>query len=424
MNDKYELKNKTVMVIDYGSSIEVAMKLSESFGRVLYYIDCKAPFPKHNKKIIGSGVESIEVIHDIEDYEEEVDFWYFCDLFYGAMASKLRARGRVVFGAGKGESLELDRKEFKELMKRLSMPVNEYQTIKGVDKLRNYLKENDDVYVKLNADMRGELESSHSENYDLFKPVLDNLQHALGFDSDKTEFVVEKPVRPAIEYGYDGFVTSGGYPDKTMFGIEIKDKSYGCVVVDYKKLPESVKEYNDKLLPILQSFDYRGKIGNEIRHKIDGLSYLIDIYCREPQPPASLQLQLIENYGEVCYELALGIIPDIKFKYKYGVQLIIKSDWAKLEPQAIFITKKYRQYVSIKNLAIKDDIWYYIPQEGCPMEEIGAIACGGNTLQQAIDLVKEISKEIKGYGLEIYADALDVANEEISKLKSIGIKLF
>ena len=54
----------------------------------------------------------------------------------------------------------------------------------------------------------------------------------------------------------------------------------------------------------------------------------------------------------------------------------------------------YRQYVSIKNLAIKDDTWYYIPQEGCEMEEIGAIACGGNSLKEAIALAKDVAKEV------------------------------
>lgn len=422
--DKYNFKNMTCLVYDYGGYIDVAIKLAETFGEVLYYINCKDPFPHHNKKIIGIGVPNIKIIHDVEDYEDRVDFWYFCDLFYGAKASKLREQGKIVFGAGRGEILELDRRGFKDLMKSLNMPVNEYKTIYGIDNLREYLKENEDVYVKLNADMRGELESSHSENYNLFKPVIDSLQHSLGFYSDEVEFLVEKPIRPAIEYGYDGFITTGGYPNKTMFGIEIKDKSYGCVVVDYSKLPKSVKEYNEKLLPILKTYDYRGKIGNEIRHQKNGDAYLIDIYCREPQPPSSLQLRMIENYAEVVYNIACGIVPDIKYKHKYGVELIIKSDWAKLEPQSIYIPHEYRQYVSIKNLAIKDDTWYYIPQEGCEMEEIGAIACGGNSLKEAIALAKDVAKEVKGYGLEINSDALDEATNEIDKLKEIGIRLF
>lgn len=424
VKDKYNLSSKTIMIVDFGGYIEVAIEMAKFFSKVYYLIECREPFPKHHKKIIGKGVPNIHVIHEIEDYEDEVDLFYFCDLFFPAKQEQLRRNGRLVFGAGRGEILETDRKGFKELMKSLNMPVNKYETLIGVTALREYLKKHDDVYVKLNADMRGELESSHAENYDLFNPVINQLQHTLGFDAEDAEFLVEEPIRPAVEYGYDGFYTVGGYPNKTTFGIEVKDSAYCCTVVDYARLPQPVKDFNMKLYPILQSYDYRGCIGNEIRHQEKGEAYLIDIYCRQPQPPTSVMLRMIENYGELAWEIASGIIPNIKYKYKFGAQVIIKSHWAELEPQAFYFPEKYREFISIKNMAIKDGISYYIPQVGCEMVEIGSISCGGNTLKEAINKVKMIAKEVKGFGLKINCDAFDEAQEEISKLSKIGINLF
>ena len=381
MTDRYQLNTKIACVVDSGGYTEIAIELSKVFSTVYYFVEWREPFPTYHKKAIGTGIENVVRIYNLDTIKEKVDFWYFTDLFYGEMASQLRKEGNVVFGAGIGEKLELDRKYFKDLMVELGMPVNENVELIGMTALREYLKQNEDVYVKLNADMRGHLESSHSENYNLFKPVLDSLEHALGFDSETAEFLVEKPIRPAVEYGYDGYFSGGGYPNMTMFGLEVKDASYCSVGIEYNRLPSSVKKYNKLLAPILQEYDYRGAIGNEIRHQEGSKPYLIDIYTRQGQPPTSIQIRMVKDFPIVAYEIGLGKIPDIEFNFKYGVQLIIKSDWAKTEPQPIYFDENYRDNISIKNLAIKYGTYYYIPMTGCEMEEIGAIVYGGNTLK-------------------------------------------
>lgn len=419
-----ELKYLTCCVVDSGGYPEIAIELAKYFGTVYYFMEWREPFPTYHKRVVGTGIPNVTRIYNLDDYKNSVDFWYFTDLFYGAMASKLRDEGQIVFGAGKGEELELDRKKFKDMMNEMGMPVNEYVELIGVTNLENYLKENPDVYVKLNADMRGHLESSHCETYELFKPVLDSLRHNLGWDSETAEFLVEKPIRPAIEYGYDGSFNGHAYPNKTTFGIEIKDTSYGCVVVDYERLPKPVKEYNEKFKPILESYDYRGFIGNEIRHQIKGEAFLIDIYCRQGQPPTSLQIRLIDNFGQFAFDTALGRNVNMQYKFKYGVQLVIKSDWARTEPQAIYFPPEFADFISIKNLAIKDGVWYYVPQTGCEMEEIGACIGMGETFKEAKKQCIKIAESIKGYGIKINMDALEEAQSEIDKLKTIGINIF
>ena len=174
MTDRYQLNTKIACVVDSGGYTEIAIELSKVFSTVYYFVEWREPFPTYHKKAIGTGIENVVRIYNLDTIKEKVDFWYFTDLFYGEMASQLRKEGNVVFGAGIGEKLELDRKYFKDLMVELGMPVNENVELIGMTALREYLKQNEDVYVKLNADMRGHLESSHSENYNLFKPVIES----------------------------------------------------------------------------------------------------------------------------------------------------------------------------------------------------------------------------------------------------------
>jgi hypothetical protein len=423
--DKYNLKEKTVCVIDTsGNYIKIAIELAKHFKEVLYFVEWREAFPTYQKRVIGLGVPNITRVYEFSSYKKIVDFWYITDLFYGAMASELRDEGKVVFGAGRGEIMEIDRKGFKDLMQSLDMPINPHEEIIGVPALREYLKENPNVYVKLNSEMRGHLETSHCENYDLFKPVLDSLEHALGWDSDTAVFLVEKPIDPAIEYGYDGSFNGLNYPNKTMFGLEIKDAAFGAMVVDYNKLPKPLRDFNEKLKPILQAYDYRCVVGNEIRQKINGDAYLTDIYCRAPQPPTDLWLYNMTNYGEFAYETAMGIDVKVSFKKKFGVQLIMKSDWAKTEPQAIYYDPKYADQISIKNLAVKDGISYYIPIVGCEMEEIGSVVGIGDTFKDAIKDCKKAAETVKGYGIKLKTDVFDELNNELAKYPKFGINIF
>lgn len=54
--NKYNLKNKTVIVYDRGNYVEVAIRLAKEFGRVLYYMPSSSPFATFDSYVIGTGI--------------------------------------------------------------------------------------------------------------------------------------------------------------------------------------------------------------------------------------------------------------------------------------------------------------------------------------------------------------------------------
>jgi hypothetical protein len=421
-----EIKTKTVMVIDYGNFFPVAERLARDFGRVLLYVPWEQPFPTHHKRMVGTGVPGVERIYNIFPYLDQTDLFYFCDLNMGPMQDYLRRNGFLVFGAGMGEEMELYRDRMKALQRSLGMALNPYEVIHGLDALREYLMEHDDKYVKTNL-MRGHFESFHHDTYDLTEALLDEWEggeHGLGLYKDEEVFIVEDPIKAVAEIGYDGPVIRGKFPDKTLLGVEIKDCGYCGVVVDYKKLPKPLLEIHAKLADTFATYDYRGMYSNEIRIGVDGLYYLIDQTCRQPEPPTCLQLEIYENFSEMVWLIAQGIVPEIKTRYKYGAQIVIKSDWAKTQPQNIKFPEQFRHFIKIKNMFIKKGKYYYQPQPGLEMEEIGAVIGMGNTLEEAIEQAEMIAKEVKGYCIQCDGSSLSKAKNEIEKLKKAGIKLF
>lgn len=420
---KANLKDKTILVWDFGSFTYIAEKFAQDYGRVLYYAPFDESFPKHNKFVIGKGLKNVEKVESFWDHYHDIDIWYFSDLYQGQFQSWLKEQGKIVFGSGMGSEMELYRDLMKQHQKELGLELNDYKVIQGLDSLREYLKDNDDKYVKSNM-LRGSMETWHHDTYKLSIPILDEMQHSFGIFKNDQVFIVETPIRDAVEYGYDGFCVNGKYPSKTMFGIEVKDSAYCTVFTDYSKLPNPIKDTNDKLSDTFKNYNYTGWYSNEMRSFSRDKGILTDITCRNAEPPTSLAIEMLEDYSMYVWQVANEIVPDVKSKFKYGAQIIIKSVWAKEEPQAIYFPSQYKDYVKIKNLVIQDDIYYYVPQEGVKMEEIGAVIGMGNTLKDAIKQAKDIAKQVKGYCLKINGDALDETEKEIEKLTKIGIKIF
>lgn len=417
------LSNLTVLVFDYGNFSYVSEKFAKSFGRTLLYCPYEEGFPKYNKFMIGSGIPGVEKVQSFWPYFDQIDLFYFADLYQGEFQAWLRNQGKAVFGSGKGEDMELLRDMMKRKQQDLKMDLNDYEVIHGFDNLQNYLENNDDKYIKTNT-LRGGMETWHHENIMLSKPILDELNHSLGVFKNNQTFIAESPIDSVCEVGYDGFCGEGIYPSKVMFGLEVKDSSYCCVFTDYQRLPIPLKEINKALSPSLEDYGYRGWVSTEVKMISADKGILLDFTARNGEPPTSLAIEMLEDYPLYCWQIAIGEIPNVKSKFKYGAQIIIKSDWAREEPQPIYFPSEYTDYVKIKNLVIQDGVRYFVPIPAQTMCEIGAVIGCGNTLQQAIDQAKKVAKEIKGYTLEINGSALDDAAEEIKKLSKLGISLF
>lgn len=413
-------EDKTILIFEYGLFSSWAVKLAQYFGRVLYYCPFKSAFPRSQQFVIGTGFPEVERITNFWDHYREADIFFFPDVYDGDLQEHLRDLGFPVWGAGKGEELELLRWQTKMFLKKdLHLPVQPVERIVGIADLREYLQENDNKYVKISM-LRGDFETFHHENYQLSEPLLDNIEEKLGPYKDHKEFVVEDAIDDAVEVGYDGFTIDGQFPSPSVFGYEVKDVAYIGVVRPYGKLPRQVREINEALSPVFASYNYRGFWSSEIRIPKDGKPYLTDPCCRAGSPPSEVYQEIFSNWGEIIWSGAHGELVAPKPVGKYGVEVLIHSQWADAHWQAVYADPEARKHVKLRNVCQVGDTLYVAPQTvGLP--EIGAIVAVDDSLLGAIKKVKASCEKVSGYSLELNLDRMAEALDVIEAARKQGI---
>lgn len=414
MSEDFRLASKTCCVFDNGLHTSLAQRLSETFGRVFYHSPWEQGFPRSSATIIGSGIPGVQRINSIWPLLDEIDLFIFPDIFHGPLQVYLRSIGKRVWGSGLVESLEFQRPDAKRWMRDLGLPVGPYRVVHGLDALRDHLRRNDDQYVKISR-TRGDMETFHAKTYGLIKPRLDELDHALGAKAAITEFTVEAPIEAKVEVGYDGFTIDGQFPSQALFGVETKDAGYIGQVLPYVGLPRSIAYVNSKLSPLFRSLQYRGFWSSEIRVSNDGTPFLIDPCCRMASPPGELYQYLIENLAAVIWAGAAGELVEPVWKYEWGAQLILTSDWAEHGWQPIDFPEEIGPQVKMHYLTVIDGRHYYVPQ-AVTMPEIGAVVAGGNTKQEAIKAVTKIAEQVVGYDVKFNVAALEEAAAGMDKI--------
>ena len=411
-----DFSDKCCCVLDNGLFVEVAIRLSKTFGKVYYWYPWQSAFPTSNVKLVGKGIPGIERIDYIWDVKDEVDLWVFPDIYMSDLQLELESQGKRVWGSRKGDEFELFRKESKQYMEKIGLNIGHYEIIIGLAKLREYLKAHKKQWVKIST-TRGDFESFHSKNYKLIEPRLDELEYILGAKKIITEFIVEDEIEPAVEIGYDGFCVDGQFPKNAMCGIEVKDVGYIGYFKKYSDMPKQIIEVNDKLSPALKEYGYKNFFCCEERITQDGTPWIIDPMTRFGSPPSELITNMYTNLDEILWMGAEGVCVDPIPEGKFGAELLLHSGWAAKNWQAVEFPPEIRDNVKLRNLTIIDGKHYVIPGQQGGLPEIGAVVATGNTEKEAVDKVKELATKIEGYCIETYPDSLDKAQEEKDKLK-------
>jgi hypothetical protein len=422
---KVSLKSMTCCVVDQGLFCELAVKLAESYGKVYYWVPSYSGFKKITKAMIGYGMPGIELIDDIFQVPiDEVDIYIFPDVYFGWLQTHLRSLGKLVWGAGQGEKMELDRGWMKDEMKKLGLPVGPWARVKGMDALRKYLKENKDQYVKV-SEFRGVTETFHAPHYQYVEPKLNELEHELGPLGDITEFIVEASLPDKIEMGIDAYTVDGLYPDHILAGLEIKDVGYAGIFKAMAQFPAPLINFNAKIAPMLKSFGYRGPMSTEVRFgKPDKtMGYMVDFCARQASPPSELYMEFYENLAMIQYMGAAGTMVQPKPIAKYGAQALIHSSWSSTHFQPIDIPAEYKGYVKLKNPCLIDGKYYTIPQND-DLVQCGAVIGFGDTLEDAFEMVREIAKSVKGHYIDIKTDSFEDVEKVIEEADSYGIRIF
>ena len=137
---KTNLKNKTCLVMDFGLFTELAVALLRTFGKVYYFVPWQDDFPSSKKQKIGMDFDGLTRIQDFWDYMDKVDLIVSFDTYNGDLCDYLRKKGYRVFGAGKAESMELERWNMRRMQYDAGLPTQATLKIKSLDDLVTYFR--------------------------------------------------------------------------------------------------------------------------------------------------------------------------------------------------------------------------------------------------------------------------------------------
>lgn len=419
-----DYSSKSCCVIDNGIFAEVARTLARSFGKVYYTSPWVADFPTSYHTELGEGFSDFDRVPDIWDIVDDVDLFVFTDLNQGPLQEYLVSQGKRVWGSRNADELECYRTNAKEHFASLGIPQAEYEVVKGMDKLRKYVKSrgNDKLWIKINL-TRGDTETFCVEGYELSKNRLDALEAKLGPTAAYRDFVVEDNLPDTYDIAIDTFSIDGAYPDTAMLGIEQKDQGYVCHVKPWDEMPPALVDIYDKLSPTLEQYQFRNMFALESRAG-DGVLWLADPCCRLGSPVSELELELITNLPEIIWEGAGGKLVQPEYKAEYGCEVLIKSDWIKHNPLLVEYPEEYRDQIKFRYASQFDDATWILPQEigHDAGDDVGAIVAYGSSLEDCMEQVEEIGKQIKGIQVSITIGSMDDLKEHIEALASFGIK--
>jgi len=414
-----DLSKKSVLLYDYGLCTEFAVRLARDFGKVYYYCSWEDAFPKSNKALIGEGLEGIERVLNFWDYVDKVDLICFFDTYNADIVDYLRNKGYRVFGAGRAEIIENNRWQTRELQKELGLPTQDTKRIIGIDNLIEYLKKNKKKWIKLNQ-FRGDIETFYHETYDETEAqFLGILMNETGAKGKTLEFVVEDEVGE-VEPGYDGWVIDGQYPPMAMYGYEQKGTGYIGKISTYENMPEAIRLINDKLAYVFRRLKARTLFSTELRVDKKGKGYLIDPCVRAPMPvPSAIHLEIWRNFSEIIWYGAGGEIIEPLPIAKYGAGICMESGWAQEHWTHIEIPPEIRQWIKLRMaFKTKDNHFYALPG----FESLGSVIGLGNTIEEAINKVKQRASQIKAKELTYSISGLqEIATKTIPTGRRYGI---
>lgn len=410
---------KTVLVWDYGTFVELASRLTREFKRVLYLCHADKGFPESNDDQVGRGIEQVERVRSIWPHLKDIDLFVFPDTYQGPLQQYLREDcGKLVWGAGMTETLELDRWGFLQWMKGNGLAVPESYRKVGITALREFLEHEKDLWVKVSR-WRGDEggETWHFHNMTISESRIDEIEQYLGGRKELQEFILQRPV-PGVEIGSDIACIDGKFPEIGSFGYEVKDVGFVGKIDRYENFPKVLLRTNEKLLPLLASYDMRGPFSTEVRTEKE--DYIIDMCMRMAYPPTEALMEAYDNLGEYMLAGAQGEMVKLKANCKYFAIVRLESAPAAHTWSALEIPKDIRRWIKLHDLTIIKKREYVVPNR-IPWEKVGSAIGLGNTVDEAIKLAKERAKMVRGQDLTTTEDKMDDALKIIAEGKKLGI---
>ena len=415
-----EYSSKSVCVVDNGCYQELALTLSQSFGKIYYTSPWVADYPSSYHIELGEGFPDFERVDDIWGIVDDVDLFIFPELHQGPLQEYLAKQGKRVWGSRNGDDLELYREEAREFFKTLDIPQPPYEVVKGMSALRKYIKSRDKekLWIKISR-TRGDTETFCVEGYELSKNRLDELEADFGPVAEYRSFIVEENLPDTFDLAIDTYCIDGEYPKKSLMGNEQKDQGYIGVVKEWNQFPEGLRANYERLAPTLKEFKYRNFFALESRVGKDNI-WMSDPCMRVGSPIFELELNMIKNLPEILWEGADGKLVEPEYRGKYGFEVLVQSDWVDSHPLLVEFPDKFREQIKFRYATQFPDGLWIMPQKAGPI--FGAVVTYGDSIDACIAEAQEISDSIKGTQIEAFTGSAEILKKNLEQLAEWGVK--
>lgn len=410
-----------ILVHDAGGLFpQIAESLWEKEGDVVWYFTSwEGTNPHYHNYSVGKNFGHLTKVMEPEYFAKKADAVIFLDCMGGSLCWLLKQMypDKPIFGAGRGTVLEQDRIIFKQWIDQFKLPKNPYRVIDGVTKLIEYLKREQNKYVKINI-FRGDMESFFSSDYDAIECKLnEQIIPALGPHKDQYQFIVEDAIEAKVEIGLDGFFNGIDIVEPYFVGYELDKTLYIAHVAD--ELPTTLEEVMTPFSELMRQMDYRGAFSIEQKVKSIKEHYALDWCARLANPLSALYPVFINNFRELLINVGSKQEVSIDCDHKYLGAYPLISQQAQDNNVEIRIDPGHDQAIRFQMVTSRDKKHYAV--KGWTIAAI--IVAAGDSVDEVFDNLRKELPHVHADGLEtseIIGE--DKMREQIKNGKSVGIK--
>jgi hypothetical protein len=416
------LESHTFLVADHGLFLPIARALAKYGHRVLYHkLDWQTGFPTINSAMVGDGFkdEGVECVPDIWEVKNQVDCFVFADIYHQGLQAELRAQGKRVWGSGAGMQLEIDRLYFMETVEKLGLDVAPYEVITGLANLRAYLKDKQDIYIKMSK-FRGSFETKHFRNMDDDSGLLDAWAVRFGGLQDYVVFLCFDKIETNLEIGADTFCIDGKWPAKMLHGLEKKDSAFFAAVTEREKMPEELLPIMEAFAPVLERDKYRCQWSMEVRVSDEG-NFFLDATCRGGLPSTGSQIMALDNLDEIIFYGAEGQLIEPQYNCLFTCETMVKTHGEVNSWSTIELRGELKEHLQVAGCCMVKDKPWFPPEPGVIEDEIGWLVATGNTPREALEQMNALADMLPD-GADADVESLADIIREIESEHEQGIK--
>ena len=415
-----ETKEVVACVCDHSLfGVPIAKRLAQGMKKLYVFSEWEEGFSTVNKAIVGDGFEDITRCHDIWEIKDEVDLFVFPDVQRAGLQLELESQGKAVWGSRRGDLFELDREVFLSALEDEGLDVPPHEAIKGLNRLRGFLKDKEDYYIKVSL-FRGSFETCHFRSWKLDEGLLDLFAVRLGPCKELLTFLCFPNIETPLEIGGDTYVVDGQWPNLQLHGVEWKDRSYLGAVTKHEDMPKQLRQVMNTFGPLLGKHRYRNQWSMEVRVKGQE-SYFIDATCRMGLPSTASQLELWENWPDIVWHGANGQLIQPKASGKYSAEAIVTMKGDPQEWRTVEVPKELGRWLKCGDCFEHDGLLVFPASDTPGGDDVGWLVAIGDTPEETIRNINRNADALPD-GMDANVECLTYVIKEIHEAAKSGIK--